>query len=266
MAEQREQVLNEVNRYADFCNRIQNNQATGSNLVGEIKKLNHQIGTKNKDKGYLNVMWQKLRNRINAHKIMWGIGLFIIIAIVLTIIEMISKPGNDTPPIFIPLIVTIVLLVLSRKPVRVPFIELREDEKTPDYHTMESQLEENTNSYNQLLSQFQAFANNVIINGFITQPGALVPATISSDGEYQYPYVSNELQCINEYLQKHQAETIHEASMLYTQNLAYENQVESNNQIIANTAEAAENTRRAANSARSASAWSAANFFSGLFK
>lgn len=271
MVEQREKVLNEVNRYATMCDRIQNNLANESNTVISIKKLNHKLAIKHRDRGYLGIIWKQIRNVINKHKIIWTIVLFFALMLVFAIIASVfntimMRVGSGTVPVVSPFLVTLILVLCSWKPTWVPMINLAEDEKTTEYKNLENSLMDQRRELNQSMSQYQAFFSNAIISGFITEPNAISAPTYETDGNFTYPFVSDELKQINSYMQKHQADTIHEASMLYTQQLAYQNQVESNEQIIANTADAAEYSRQAANSARSAAFNSAANMFNNIFR
>lgn len=239
MIGQREQVLKEVHKYADFCTKIQNNLANGSSTIEAMKELNYQIGAKNHNSGWFFVKWQKLRNVINTHKVIWSVMAFILSAMLAYLMELVTATVDQNFHIFIPLVIVVFILIIGWKPVTVPFIKLRDKEKTSKYLALEDRLSENNRELNKLICTYEAFVNNALIAGFVTKPADIKGPTIESDGAFTYPFISAQLKTLNGYLQKHQAETIHEASMLYSQQLAYESQIENGSLVVMNTVETA---------------------------
>ncbi|MQS89827.1 hypothetical protein [Companilactobacillus mishanensis] len=184
MNTQVERVIKEYERYADFCTRFQNNLASGSTIVSNIREMNQVLVMQNHLRGFGKLLLVKFSHQVVSR----------------SLFSSYIKFGA------------------------LPFIELKDSDKPREYRVLERQLDTNQRSLNQIESQYEAFYANSIISDYIAPVEMIVAPTIANNGNFRYPILSSCLKHIVKSLNNSSAQTLEEAVLMLTkENSAFGN-------------------------------------------
>ncbi|AKP67410.1 hypothetical protein [Companilactobacillus ginsenosidimutans] len=252
---QKEQVLDESSTFARYAKAMNDNMAESSNVLKKLVPLNYKLG-KFRDKNYFASRMAKYHNHTFRHRRMAMIEMAIAAIALFYILRLYSIPF---------LLLFGYILLTSTNIVRIPFIELRDEDKTNEYKTLEQQFQETDDQFDDYYADYSEFQENALITALIIEPGDIGFPTIESQGEYEPIGVSQQLAFYISRFKANIVESMYQAEDLFNnqqqldeQKQSHSQMINSINDLVASSKQTEQASRVAAAAATAAAASSAA--------
>jgi hypothetical protein len=216
MEQQNNKILREYSRYANFCTRISDNLANGSDYVSRLMKLNTQLVLEKHLPGRFEIQMTRLKNLIVQNRF-WNFCVsFLFFELVVMGIDEIRISFNQLvePALFRPLLLSVIFILFFRKESAIPFVKIADEDKTSEYAELESLLKINQVELNELKSQYESFIANSSVADFVARLDEIEGPTIENQGNFSYPLINNRFKYAMHYLKTGQADTLEKAGQM----------------------------------------------------